>query len=93
MGNANARLHMGTVPLTTDWQLYSAPITCRGIQLTADKDWMYCSDKSNPETARMVGALQREMVVEFGLLILGAGEAVCWIKGTEAGTIWEKCLR
>jgi len=92
MADANPRVHLGELPLTAEWQVYVAPINCSCIELTADKDWAWCSDKESG-AVRAVPAFQREMVVPKVDRLIMKGEPVVWVKAEEEGTLFEKCVR
>lgn len=92
MPDANFRVHLGKFSLGTSWQLYKAPIDCWSIELTGDTEWAWCSDKDSA-TARVVGALQREMVIPASQMIIKKDDPIIWIKAQSAGLIYEKCVR
>jgi hypothetical protein len=92
MGNANFRVHLGRVPLTTDWTIYVAPVNCSSIELTADVEWMWCTDDEWIAT-RNVPAFQREPIIPRSEKLIKQGEEIIWIKGSAAGQIYEKCVR
>jgi len=93
MPDANHRLHLCVIELTTDWQEYKPHIRCRSIEMTADKNWMWCTDRTKTDAVRLVEAFKRELVVDFGMEPTRNNEPMFYFKGIEPGNIWDKCVR
>ena len=92
MGDANFRVHLGKLPLSSDWQAYLAPINSYSIELTADVDWAWCTDRES-DTWRGVAAYQRETIISTIDKMILKGQPIVWVKGTTDGTLFEKCVR
>jgi hypothetical protein len=92
MADANFRIHLGKLPLGTEWQAYAAPISCYSIELTADQEWEWCTDKDSGAW-RAVAAFQREPVIPRADKMIIKGELIIWVKGATEGTLFENCVR
>jgi len=93
MPDLSARLHLCVSELTTDWQEYRCHIKCRAIELTADKEWQWCTSTEKPEVVRTIPAFQREKVIESWDKYMEQDQAIFYFKGVEQGKIWDKCVR
>lgn len=93
MVDANCRVHLGKFQLGESWQLYLSPGEYWCIELTADKDWSWCSDKESG-AERVVAALHREIIITNTEISIKPGDEIVWIKASAPdATMWEKCLR
>ena len=82
-------LHLGKLPLTTEWQPYTPSIMCKSVEWTGTKGWSWCTSIESG-AIRAVGALVREPIIQNSRNI-AQGETLLFFKGDEEGEIYEKC--